>query len=115
MLIMTYGALLSLAILRDPFTNLDRPGLVKFLRTCQQDDGRFRVPPSIHREHVLTFSNSFILYPGNDERDLRMTYCAFAICALLGDWSAIDIPKAIGFVQKCRVSTLHLSPLNTIH
>lgn len=39
MLIMTYGAILSLAILRDPFTKLDREGLVKFLGTCQKDDG----------------------------------------------------------------------------
>jgi prenyltransferase beta subunit len=39
MLIMTYGAILSLAILRDPFTQLDRAGLLRFLRTCQQDDG----------------------------------------------------------------------------
>ena len=39
MLIMTYGAILSLAILRDPFTQLDRDGLIRFLRTCQKDDG----------------------------------------------------------------------------
>ena len=39
MLIMTYGAILSLAILRDPFTQLDRTELLRFLRTCQQDDG----------------------------------------------------------------------------
>ena len=41
MLIMTYGAILSLAILRDPLTQLDRAGLLIFLQTCQQDDGRF--------------------------------------------------------------------------
>lgn len=39
MLVMTYGAILSLAILRDPFTQLDRTGLLEFLRMCQQDDG----------------------------------------------------------------------------
>ena len=39
MLIMTYGAILSLAILRDPFTQLDRTQLLKFLQTCQKDDG----------------------------------------------------------------------------
>lgn len=39
MLIMTYGAILSLAILRDPFTQLDRTELLRFLQTCQKDDG----------------------------------------------------------------------------
>lgn len=37
---MTYTALLSLAILRDDFTELDRSGIVKFLRACQREDGR---------------------------------------------------------------------------
>lgn len=39
--IMTYTALLSLAILRDDFSKLDRSGLVTFLRACQHEDGRF--------------------------------------------------------------------------
>jgi geranylgeranyl transferase type-1 subunit beta len=40
MLVMTYAALLSLAILRDPFTSLDRDGLLKYLKVSQQQDGR---------------------------------------------------------------------------
>ncbi|KAH0586010.1 hypothetical protein H2248_007287 [Termitomyces sp. 'cryptogamus'] len=39
-LIMTYTALLSLAIFRDDFSRLDRKGLLAFIRTCQRDDGR---------------------------------------------------------------------------
>ncbi|KAG6882126.1 hypothetical protein C0992_012665 [Termitomyces sp. T32_za158] len=39
-LIMTYTALLSLAIFRDDFSQLDRKGLLAFIRTCQRDDGR---------------------------------------------------------------------------
>jgi len=105
MLIMTYGAILSLAILRDPFTELDRTELLSFLKTCQKDDGGsvlrlstdFRLTKSWHLRR-------FVLYPGNDERDLRMTYCAFSICAMLGDWSAINVERAIGFIQQCRVS-----------
>ena len=102
MLIMTYGAILSLAILRDPFTQLDREGILRFLRTCQKDDGG-SVPLFTSR---LSTNNlcSFVLYPGNDERDLRMTYCAFSICAMLGDWSAINVECAIEFIQQCRVS-----------
>jgi len=39
-IITTYAALLSLAILRDDFTRLDRQGMVAFLRSCQRQDGR---------------------------------------------------------------------------
>lgn len=38
--ILTYTALLSLAILRDDFTQLDRLGIVRFLQACQREDGR---------------------------------------------------------------------------
>lgn len=40
-LIMTYTSLMSLAILRDDFTRLDRAGILRFVRSCQQDDGRY--------------------------------------------------------------------------
>jgi geranylgeranyl transferase type-1 subunit beta len=40
-MIVTYTALIALAILRDDFTRLDRRGLVTFLRSSQQEDGRF--------------------------------------------------------------------------
>jgi geranylgeranyl transferase type-1 subunit beta len=39
-MITTYTALLSLSILRDDFSRLDRPGLLKFLRASQKEDGR---------------------------------------------------------------------------
>lgn len=39
-LIMTYTALLSLAILRDDFSKLDREGLKGLLRATQLSDGR---------------------------------------------------------------------------
>ena len=38
---MTYTAFLALAILRDDFSRLDRPGIIRFLRTCQREDGRY--------------------------------------------------------------------------
>ena len=40
-MIVTYTALITLAILRDDFTRLDREGLVTFLRSSQREDGRF--------------------------------------------------------------------------
>lgn len=41
---MTYTAILSLAILRDGFSRLDRDGLIQFVKACQCDDGRCVVP-----------------------------------------------------------------------
>ena len=105
MLIMTYGAILSLAILRDPFTQLNRTELLRFLQTCQKDDGGFVLRLSTDSRLMNSCHlRRFVLYPGSDERDLRMTYCAFSICAMLGDWSAINVERAIGFIQQCRVS-----------
>ena len=37
---MTYTSLLALAMLRDDFSQLDRAGLLTFLRACQREDGR---------------------------------------------------------------------------
>jgi geranylgeranyl transferase type-1 subunit beta len=39
-IIMTYTAFLSLALLRDDFSRLDRAGIVTFLHSCQRQDGR---------------------------------------------------------------------------
>ncbi|KDR82565.1 hypothetical protein GALMADRAFT_237942 [Galerina marginata CBS 339.88] len=83
-IIMTYTALLSLAVLRDDFSRLDRPGLLQFLRACQRPDG------------------SFSTVPGSNESDLRTLYCAFAISSMLDDWSGLDIPLAISFIATCR-------------
>ncbi|KAF8216446.1 terpenoid cyclases/protein prenyltransferase alpha-alpha toroid [Mycena galopus ATCC 62051] len=83
-LVMTYTALLMLAILRDDFSKLDRAGLVKFVRVCQRENG------------------SFSIVPGNGETDLRTLYCAFCICDMLGDWSGVDVPQALKFIGTCR-------------
>ncbi|KAF8627487.1 hypothetical protein AX17_006298 [Amanita inopinata Kibby_2008] len=82
--IMTYAAMVSLAILRDDFKRLDRANLINFLRTCQRKDG------------------SFSTTPGGGETDLRTLYCVFAICKMLDDWSAVDISSAITFLASCR-------------
>ncbi|KAJ7196132.1 terpenoid cyclases/protein prenyltransferase alpha-alpha toroid [Mycena pura] len=84
-LIMTYGALMSLAILRDDFSRLNRAGLQHFVGSCQNHNGSFSSMPN-----------------GGGESDLRNLYCAFCICALLGDWSSIDVERAIAFVALCR-------------
>lgn len=134
-LIMTYTALLTLAILRDDCTRLDRRGLKGLLRATQQEDGRcVQSLTSLSNHFVvsfplnqsLTFINllnstrftrhhtctlccplsdecSFTAIPGQGEADLRMVYTAFAICAMLDDWSAVDVPRALGFIKRCMV------------
>ncbi|KAI0642970.1 terpenoid cyclases/Protein prenyltransferase [Trametes meyenii] len=82
-LVMTYTALISLAILRDDFSKLDRAGIIRFLRACQLDDG------------------SFSALPSGGESDLRMLYCAFAISSMLEDWSGIHIDRAIAYIRRC--------------
>lgn len=83
-MIMTYTALLSLAILRDDFSRLDRPRLISFLKACQNEDGSFSSEP----------------YGG--DADLRTTYCAFAICSMLGDWTGVHVDQALAFIASCR-------------
>ncbi|KAF9649787.1 terpenoid cyclases/Protein prenyltransferase [Thelephora ganbajun] len=83
-MIITYTALVTLAILRDDFTRLDRPGLVTFLRSSQREDGSFTSDPT-----------------GGDT-DLRLTYCAFVVSTLLNDWSGVNVEKALEFVRRCR-------------
>ncbi|KAJ7119860.1 terpenoid cyclases/protein prenyltransferase alpha-alpha toroid [Mycena epipterygia] len=84
-IIMTYTALLSLAILHDDFSRLSRPGLLTFVRACQNTNGSFSSLPN-----------------NGGDSDLRNLYCAFCICSLLGDWSSIDVERAIAFVASCR-------------
>ncbi|KZV92530.1 terpenoid cyclases/Protein prenyltransferase [Exidia glandulosa HHB12029] len=83
-LIMTYTALLLLSIFRDPFTHLDRSGLVKFIGSCQQADG------------------SFTVHPGEGDADLRTSYCAFAIASMLEDWSSINLEHGVDFILRCQ-------------
>ncbi|EMD39652.1 hypothetical protein CERSUDRAFT_150261 [Gelatoporia subvermispora B] len=82
-LIMTYAALLSLAILRDDCSKLNRTGIVQLIRACQHEDG------------------SFSALPDGGEADLRSVYCAFALSSMLDDWSGIDIDRAVAYIQRC--------------
>ncbi|EKM49774.1 uncharacterized protein PHACADRAFT_265451 [Phanerochaete carnosa HHB-10118-sp] len=82
-LIMTYTSILSLAILRDDLSRLDRKGLVQFVRSCQREDG------------------SFSALPSGGETDLRCVYCAFAISSMLNDWTGIDLNRALAYIRRC--------------
>ena len=102
-MIVTYTALISLAILRDDFTRLDRRGLVTFLRSSQREDGRFVLAPI--EVGLANRVESFTSDPTGGDAVLRLTYCAFVICTLLNDWSGINVEKALEFARRCRVSS----------
>ena len=102
-MIVTYTALISLAILRDDFTRLDRRGLVTFLRSSQREDGRFVLTPI--EIGLANRAESFTSDPTGGDTDLRLTYCAFVICTLLNDWSGLNVERALEFVRRCRVSS----------
>lgn len=81
---MTYTALLILAILRDNFARLDRQAISVHLSGLQQLDG------------------SFICAQGSLEKDVRFSYCAFAIAYILDDWSLMDQDRAIQYMLECQ-------------
>jgi len=82
--LMTFSAILSLAILRDDLKRLDRTGLRTFLCRMQRPDG------------------SFTAIPNSIESDLRMVYAVFVICSLLNEWDAINVQRALEFIHNCR-------------
>jgi prenyltransferase beta subunit len=110
---MTYCALLALAVLRDDYALLDRAALKRMVGACQDADGgcvfaySFLLSSACDEHWVIArawaHSTSFVTMPGADDADLRMTYCAFVVCALLGDWSCIDLPHALSYIHRCRV------------
>jgi hypothetical protein len=100
---MTYTAMLSLSIIQDDFTKLDRVAAARFVGTCQREDGRcdFQRHHSYRNAKFIVYS--FATTPNGHESDLRTLYCAFSICKMLNDWSSIDLAKAISSIKVCRV------------
>ncbi|ELU05408.1 hypothetical protein CAPTEDRAFT_124709 [Capitella teleta] len=77
----TYSALLSLLILGDNLSKIDRPAIVAGLRKLQLSDGSFSATPE------------------DGENDMRFVYCAACISYVLDDWSGIDRPKVIRYIK----------------
>lgn len=120
-LIMTYCALLALAVLRDDYALLDRAALKRMVGACQDADGgcvlfAYYLLSSTWIElcYGPGLASRFATMPGVDDADLRMTYCAFVVCALLGDWSCIDLPRALSYIHRCRVRVSHSPPSPTL-
>ena len=109
---MTYTALLSLAMLRDDFSRLDRPGLISFLKACQNEDGRYANPIMRAQTRSYDFPTglySFSVEPYGGDTDLRTMYCAFAISRMLDDWSGVCLDQALRFIASCRVSYFRMN------
>lgn len=79
---MTYTALLSLVILGDDLSKVNKKGILAGLRQLQLSDG------------------SFCPTPENSENDMRFIYCASCISYFLSDWSGMDVELSIDYIRK---------------
>lgn len=79
----TYTALVTLLTFEDDLSRINVKVLLKDVGALQQLDGCFRAT-----------------YEGS-EFDTRFLYCACAICAILDDWTFIDIDKAVEYILSC--------------
>lgn len=89
---MTYASLLILAVLLDDFKRLDRRALLRFIGALQDKDGEggFAAEEEVGEGEMAV------------DRDPRFTYCAVAICSMLGEWGIIDVAKARGYLEGCQ-------------
>lgn len=85
-LAMTYTSLLSLVILGDDLSRVNRTSIVAGLRQLQQPGG------------------CFVPFPGSIEADMRFLYCACAVSYILNDWSGVDKDRAVQYITE---STSH--------
>ncbi|XP_027196291.2 geranylgeranyl transferase type-1 subunit beta [Dermatophagoides pteronyssinus] len=81
---LTYCALTSLIILGDTLDRVNRQAIIRGIRLHQQNDGRF--------------VQSLI----EEESDIRVIYCAAAICYILQDWSSINRDTMIAHIKSCQ-------------
>ncbi|VDP09564.1 unnamed protein product [Soboliphyme baturini] len=85
-LVMTYSALVSLAILGDDFGRLNHRSILRNVQKCQLMDGSFQANPM------------------GSENDMRFVFCAVAICYILDDFSPLNVESLLSFMKSCLVS-----------
>ncbi|GAB1599929.1 geranylgeranyl transferase type-1 subunit beta-like [Argonauta hians] len=78
---MTYCALLSLLILGDDLSRINRKGIMAGLKHLQIKDGSYRPVPE------------------GGENDMRFIYCAACICHILDDWTGMNRDLAISYIK----------------
>lgn len=79
-LAMTYTGLVTLLILGDDLSRVDRESIIEGLRACQNSDGSF---------------TGMVM---GCESDMRFLYCACCVSEILNDWSGVDIPRATNYI-----------------
>ncbi|KAL7749868.1 Geranylgeranyl transferase type-1 subunit beta [Sorochytrium milnesiophthora] len=80
----TYPALVSLLVLGDDLSRVNRQAVTLAMKQLQQEDGSF--VPSIASGH---------------ENDPRAGFCAAAVSYILDDWSGMDRDRAANFLMTC--------------
>lgn len=80
---MTYTALLSLLILGDNLGGINKPEIIKELKSLQLPSG------------------SFIPFNGSGECDLRFIYCAVAVSHILNDFDGLNQDSIIKYIVNC--------------
>jgi geranylgeranyl transferase type-1 subunit beta len=81
---MTYTALVTLIILGDDLSRLNKQAMLSFLKNCQAEQGSFRP------------------HPGTTENDMRFLYCACVISFILKDFSSVNKDSAYNFIMNCK-------------
>lgn len=81
-LAMTYTSLVTLLILGDDLSRVDRQSIIEGVRACQNPDG------------------SFMAMVIGCESDMRFLYCASCVSAILDNWSGVDIPRAVDYILR---------------
>lgn len=80
---MTYAALASLVVLGDNLARVRVDDIVVGVCTLQNADGSWAA-------HV------------DGETDVRFSFCAAAICTILGAWGSVHKDKAVDYILKCQ-------------
>ncbi|CAG9773090.1 unnamed protein product [Ceutorhynchus assimilis] len=78
----TYSCLLTLLILEDDLSRVNRKEIIRSLKALQLEDG------------------SFTAAIQGAESDMRFVFCAASISYILNDWSGIDVDKMVEFILK---------------
>jgi len=79
---MTYTALLSLLILGDDLSRVNKKAITENLKSLQLKNG------------------SFYSTPEGSENDMRFLYCACCISYIIDNWSGVNKKLAVKYVQK---------------
>ncbi|KAI9315000.1 geranylgeranyl transferase type-1 subunit beta-like protein [Dichotomocladium elegans] len=95
----TYTALLSLLLLGDDLSRVNRDAIVESIKCLQLQDGSFQPAPD------------------SLERDVRFLYCACAVSYILNDWRGLDFDLTIAYAKRLQSyeGTFGQSPGNESH